>query len=164
MHGNADAKSRAPVAAEAVAFMTTALKRSAPSADSEEDYDITYADDISSDATEAHDEDALGGMLAMLGGDLGPVEPQEFLLSGSSIEPDLPCDACGQTDRENVMVLCDGCKHGLHIDCVDPPLTAVPEGYWLCDACTSPTGRDITEDRFTLQFLAASTFLQPSHT
>ena len=42
-----------------------------------------------SNATEANDGDApLGGMLAMSGGDLGPNEPQEFLMSGSSIEPE----------------------------------------------------------------------------
>ena len=70
--GRCMAMSRAPIAAEEVAFTATALKCSAPSAGSEEDYDITYADDISSDATEANDEDALGGMLAMSGGDLGP--------------------------------------------------------------------------------------------
>ena len=137
--------------------MATALKRSAPTANSEDDYHITYAefDDLSSDATEANDGDALGDTLAMSGGDLGPDGPQDFLMSGSSIEPELPCDVCGQTDRENIMVLCDGCKHGLHIDCLDPPLH---EGYWLCDACISPTGRDITEDRVTLQFLATSKF------
>ena len=58
------------------------------------------------------------------------------------------------------MVLCDGCNHGLHIDCLDPPLLAVPECYWLCNACncTSPIGRDISEDRVTLQFLATSKF------
>ncbi len=92
MHGNADAMSRAPVAAEAVAFIATALQRSAPSVDSEEDDPITYAEfDISSDATEANDGDALGGMLAMSEGYWCAVEPQEFLLSGSSFEPELPC-------------------------------------------------------------------------
>ena len=52
-----------------------------------------------------------------------------FELSGSSIETELPCDVCGQADRENVMVVCDGCKHGLHIACLEPILAAVPEGY-----------------------------------
>ncbi len=54
MRGNAEAMSRAPIATEAVAFIASALKRSAITADSEDDYHITYAefDDISSDATE----------------------------------------------------------------------------------------------------------------
>jgi len=81
VHGNADAMSRAPIATEAVAFIATALKRSAPTADSEDDYHITYAefDDISSDATEANDEDALGGMLAMSGGVTWPqMSPRSF--------------------------------------------------------------------------------------
>ena len=56
------------------------------------------------------------------------------------------------------MILCDGCKHGIHTDCLDPPSTPVPKGYWLCDAYTSPTGCDITKDRVTLQFLATGEF------
>ena len=44
MHGNADAVSRAPIATKAISFIATALKRSAPTADSEDDYHITYAE------------------------------------------------------------------------------------------------------------------------
>ena len=52
VHGNADAMSRAPTATEAVAFITAALRSCEPTADSENDYHMTYAEfDISSNAT-----------------------------------------------------------------------------------------------------------------
>ncbi|DBB05634.1 TPA: hypothetical protein ACH3X1_012251 [Trebouxia sp. C0004] len=66
--------SRAPIATEAVAFIATALKRFASTAESEDDYHATYAefDDCSSDATGANDEDALGLCRGVTWAQMGP--------------------------------------------------------------------------------------------
>ncbi|KAF0910110.1 hypothetical protein E2562_001338 [Oryza meyeriana var. granulata] len=57
---------------------------------------------------------------------------------------DLSCSACGSTDRGEVMLICGsedgstGCGTGMHIDCCDPPLEAVPDDDWLCPKCEMP--------------------------
>ncbi|KAL5210251.1 hypothetical protein ABZP36_005874 [Zizania latifolia] len=57
---------------------------------------------------------------------------------------DLSCSVCGRTDRGEVMLICGdedgstGCGVGMHIDCCDPPLEAVPEDDWLCPKCEVP--------------------------
>ncbi|TKV96560.1 hypothetical protein SEVIR_9G436000v4 [Setaria viridis] len=54
---------------------------------------------------------------------------------------DLSCSACGCKDRGEVMLICGdedgetGCGIGMHIDCCDPPLDAVPDDDWLCPKC-----------------------------
>ncbi|XP_037819834.1 uncharacterized protein LOC119609195 [Lucilia sericata] len=45
------------------------------------------------------------------------------------------CEVCNRPDREDVMLLCDHCNQGYHMDCLSPPLTEVPEGSWFCDNC-----------------------------
>ena len=51
------------------------------------------------------------------------------------IDEDHPCAVCGNTDREDVMLLCDYCNHGYHMDCLQPALTTTPKGIWLCPTC-----------------------------
>lgn len=45
------------------------------------------------------------------------------------------CEICNRPDREDVMLLCDHCNQGYHMDCISPPLSEVPEGSWYCDNC-----------------------------
>jgi hypothetical protein len=33
------------------------------------------------------------------------------------------------------MILCDVCDGGYHFECVDPPLTCIPVGDWICLPC-----------------------------
>lgn len=40
---------------------------------------------------------------------------------------------CGQDGAR--MILCDRCNCGFHTYCLDPPLSAVPAGEWLCVDC-----------------------------
>lgn len=75
-----------------------------------------------------------------------PVKPK-------AAEPKLPefdfthCEICHRSDREDVMLLCDVCDAGYHMDCLTPALVEIPEGSWYCDNCfASETSEDdITE-------------------
>jgi hypothetical protein len=49
----------------------------------------------------------------------------------------LACRECNFPDRPALMVLCDGCPNAYHIDCLNPPLPAVPGGGWYCPACVT---------------------------
>lgn len=53
------------------------------------------------------------------------------------------CEICNRSDREDIMLLCDGCDSGYHMDCLIPPLTEIPAGSWYCDNCfESETSED----------------------
>ena len=47
------------------------------------------------------------------------------------------CGVCKEGGREDLMLLCDVCDRGWHIDCLDPKLPELPEGDWMCQQCTS---------------------------
>lgn len=67
----------------------------------------------------------------------------EEIIEATSIpnSGDLECHVCGSTDRGEVMLLCgdesgnNGCAIGYHIDCLNPPLEAIPEEDWFCPKC-----------------------------
>ncbi|XP_037697979.1 PHD and RING finger domain-containing protein 1 isoform X4 [Choloepus didactylus] len=48
------------------------------------------------------------------------------------------CEVCGRSDREDRLLLCDGCDAGYHMECLDPPLHEVPVDEWFCPECTAP--------------------------
>ena len=54
-------------------------------------------------------------------------------------EPPLPgqelCEICGSGDEYDSMLLCDRCGCGFHLQCLNPPLHAVPAGEWFCAQC-----------------------------
>lgn len=50
---------------------------------------------------------------------------------------DHACVECGSTSHARNMLLCDGCNAGYHLWCLEPPLTAVPEGYFICPKCAA---------------------------
>ncbi|KAB0789991.1 hypothetical protein PPYR_15737 [Photinus pyralis] len=57
-------------------------------------------------------------------------------------EPELdltPCEICGSSLQEDRLLLCDGCDLAYHLECLDPPLTEVPEGEWFCPSCRRTT-------------------------
>ncbi|KAA8590471.1 hypothetical protein FQN60_014405 [Etheostoma spectabile] len=45
------------------------------------------------------------------------------------------CEVCGGTDREDRLLLCDGCDAGYHMECLTPPLDSVPVEEWFCPEC-----------------------------
>ena len=42
------------------------------------------------------------------------------------------CTICKESGE---LLLCDTCNLVYHMSCLDPPLTAVPPGMWLCPKC-----------------------------
>ena len=42
---------------------------------------------------------------------------------------------CTPQARAREMLLCDGCDHGFHLFCLDPPLMDAPLAAWYCPAC-----------------------------
>ncbi|NWU92487.1 PHRF1 protein, partial [Upupa epops] len=59
---------------------------------------------------------------------------------GSNEEDDPTfCEVCGRSDREDRLLLCDGCDAGYHMECLNPPLSEVPVDEWFCPAC-APMG------------------------
>lgn len=52
---------------------------------------------------------------------------------------DLPCEICNRVDDHySNLILCDGvdCKREFHMNCLVPPLVAVPPGDWFCPECS----------------------------
>lgn len=45
----------------------------------------------------------------------------------------ITCNACGFGNREDVLMLCDGCNAAAHCDCMG--LERVPDGDWWCPTC-----------------------------
>ncbi len=59
---------------------------------------------------------------------------------------DAACIVCGSTEceaepSEMTMLLCgnDECNAGCHLQCFNPPITAVPDKEWMCDRCKPNT-------------------------
>ena len=121
---------------------TRASKR-APSADREEKATTTTTTKTSGGwrvLTEAE----VNGMALKVGDyvyvDLGTTE--------LDIEDDASyrCEVCGEEGSEDdVLLECDGCLKGFHMGCLDPPLSEIPPGEWLCPKC-SEAGADFDLD------------------
>jgi hypothetical protein len=52
---------------------------------------------------------------------------------------EIVCESCNSptSTQEDAILLCDYCDAGWHMKCLDPKLTAVPDGDWLCRRCVS---------------------------
>ena len=44
------------------------------------------------------------------------------------------CEVCGRGDREDELLLCDGCDHACHLFCMRPPARSIPP-VWFCQRC-----------------------------
>jgi hypothetical protein len=47
------------------------------------------------------------------------------------------CEVCETDQQPDLLLLCDYCNQGYHTHCLEPPLTGVPAGVWLCPVCIS---------------------------
>ncbi|CAG2166915.1 unnamed protein product [Oppiella nova] len=45
------------------------------------------------------------------------------------------CEICGRCDREDRLLLCDGCDFGYHCECLTPPINTIPIEEWFCPDC-----------------------------
>lgn len=77
-----------------------------------------------------------------------PNAKKELILDDDIVEEDeiTNCEVCSRPDREDVMLLCDHCNQGYHMDCLSPPLTEVPDGSWYCDNCVDSQEEEEDED------------------
>jgi len=58
------------------------------------------------------------------------LDPSEWL-----VLDEVKCEMCQGGDREDEVLLCDGCDCGFHIFCLKPPLKKIPDGDWFCEKC-----------------------------
>ncbi|VDI70252.1 PHD and RING finger domain-containing protein 1, partial [Mytilus galloprovincialis] len=54
------------------------------------------------------------------------------------------CEICGRCDREDRLLLCDGCDQGYHCECLNPPLQEIPVEEWFCPDCAQTETEAIT--------------------
>jgi hypothetical protein len=54
-----------------------------------------------------------------------------------AVQDETVCSICGGAQDEDLIVLCDGegCSNEVHLYCLTPVLTEIPEGDWYCDEC-----------------------------
>ncbi|XP_078672957.1 zinc finger protein DPF3-like isoform X7 [Branchiostoma floridae x Branchiostoma belcheri] len=45
------------------------------------------------------------------------------------------CHLCGTSENDDQLLFCDDCDRGYHMYCLSPPLSAPPEGSWICKLC-----------------------------
>ncbi|XP_039584269.1 PHD and RING finger domain-containing protein 1 isoform X4 [Passer montanus] len=84
---------------------------------------------------------------ARLGGKILKKIPVENTKTQGTDGEDDPtfCEVCGRSDREDRLLLCDGCDAGYHMECLNPPLSEVPVDEWFCPAC-APMGANGAAD------------------
>lgn len=70
-----------------------------------------------------------------------PVEVKEQFEEVIQEDPTY-CEICGECDREDRMLLCDGCDLGYHMECLQPQLYQVPLDEWFCSECSQNMQND----------------------
>ena len=51
------------------------------------------------------------------------------------------CMICDQGAATDDLLFCDACDKGFHMECLDPPLSKLPDGRWICPFCVPPPNR-----------------------
>jgi hypothetical protein len=74
-------------------------------------------------------------------------QPEKWLQDAVFMAPDpedtdeVLCQVCSNASGSDAsLLLCDNCGCGVHMECMQPPLSAIPEGLWLCPQCRSGEG------------------------
>ncbi|XP_056383099.1 PHD and RING finger domain-containing protein 1 isoform X2 [Hyla sarda] len=91
---------------------------------------------------------------AHYGGEILKKVPVQSKADENLIVDDNPtnCEVCGRSDREDRLLLCDGCDAGYHMECLTPPLNAVPVDEWFCPECAAANQPDddaVSEEEVT---------------
>lgn len=76
---------------------------------------------------------------AQFGGKILKKIPVENTRAHEEEEDPTFCEVCGRSDREDRLLLCDGCDAGYHMECLEPPLREVPVDEWFCPECVVPS-------------------------
>merc|ERR1711879_117338 len=63
------------------------------------------------------------------------IEEDEDQMNYAQFLENIVCKMCGASDRDDELLLCDGCDEAIHLDCCVPALTAVPDGEFFCQTC-----------------------------
>ncbi|XP_064168386.1 PHD finger protein 21A-like isoform X1 [Anguilla rostrata] len=70
------------------------------------------------------------------GGPNCPTYPHTLPLPSPRIgEGDIHEDFCAVCRCSGQLLMCDTCSCVYHLDCLDPPLKAIPKGMWICPKC-----------------------------
>ena len=83
----------------------------------------------------------------------GSSEPFNNSQGSPESSPDEYADACccicetGEDEPGDEMLLCDGCNRGYHLACLNPPLTRIPPGEWLCPQCQCMASEHLQPDQ-----------------
>ncbi|XP_064634749.1 PHD finger protein 21A-like isoform X3 [Lineus longissimus] len=64
--------------------------------------------------------------------------------NGSS-DGDVHDDYCAMCHRSGQLLMCDTCSLVFHLQCLEPPLSCVPQGLWSCPKCQAE-GRQIPQN------------------
>ena len=51
------------------------------------------------------------------------------------------CMMCKISANADDLLICDACDKGFHMECLDPPITSLPEGRWVCPVCVPQPNR-----------------------
>lgn len=70
-----------------------------------------------------------------------PVENVNTQADAAEEEEPTYCEMCHLCDREDRLLLCDGCDRGYHLECLTPPLSRVPVDEWFCPQCEQREGK-----------------------
>ncbi|KAK0085225.1 hypothetical protein PV325_005560 [Microctonus aethiopoides] len=73
-----------------------------------------------------------------------PIEPPNKSEEHVQEDPTY-CEICRLCDREDRMLLCDGCDSGFHLECLTPPMHQVPIEEWYCSECSPNNQQNFAE-------------------
>ncbi|XP_068678746.1 PHD finger protein 12-like isoform X2 [Montipora foliosa] len=71
-----------------------------------------------------------------------------------TIPPGRLCFACSRSELIGELVHCDFCPLAFHMDCLNPPLTTVPSGMWMCPNHAEHAEPGLREPRFSKRLQA----------
>ncbi|XP_026562419.1 PHD and RING finger domain-containing protein 1 isoform X2 [Pseudonaja textilis] len=83
-----------------------------------------------------------------------PVENTKSQEDGLEEDPTF-CEVCGRSDREDRLLLCDGCDAGYHMECLNPPLSEVPVDEWFCPPCAPANAMSADTDQVSEEEVAS---------
>lgn len=82
-----------------------------------------------------------------------PMKNGKRFVNGDEEEHAIPagrlCFACSRSELAGQLVHCDFCPLAFHMDCVNPPLTTVPSGMWMCPNHAEHAEPGLRDPRFS---------------